>query len=289
MQFPVTAKRPVGIVFDSAMNCIDDALALAMLLVLESRSDARLVAVSISQADLGAAQFCDAVRVFYARAASGLPQTVSRGLPIGLAAGQPMIPSPLWREPFAYRTNIKSVEDTADPAILIRNALTAQYDGNAVILATGPPSNLAKLLTLRGGVELVAQKVKLLCLVKDEMPADLAAWPTPIVMVGKAIGAALPFPATAIESGFLGTTAHPVVDSYRAYRPMPYDAPSSAMAAVLYSVRPSENYFDLSGPDDGKPRRLLLEPAQKERILRAYIEIATAKPVELKLKGLSAQ
>jgi len=31
MQFPGTAKPPVGIVFDAAMDAIGDALALAML------------------------------------------------------------------------------------------------------------------------------------------------------------------------------------------------------------------------------------------------------------------
>jgi len=64
---------------------------------------------------------------------------------------------------------------------------------------------------------------------------------------------------------------------------------------VLYAVRPQEGYFKLSSPgtigvlDDGrtkftpslegKHRYLILDPAQKERIVKTYTEIASAKPV----------
>jgi hypothetical protein len=68
------------------------------------------------------------------------------------------------------------------------------------------------------------------------------------------------------------------------------------MSAVLYAVRPQEGYFKLSDPgvigvlDDGrcrfhasaagKHRYLILDPAQKERIIGVYTELASAKPVE---------
>jgi hypothetical protein len=67
------------------------------------------------------------------------------------------------------------------------------------------------------------------------------------------------------------------------------------MAALLYAVRPQENYFKLSDPgtisvlDDGrtkftpspegKHRYLILDPEQKERVIKTYTEIASAKPV----------
>jgi hypothetical protein len=67
------------------------------------------------------------------------------------------------------------------------------------------------------------------------------------------------------------------------------------MAALLYAVRPQEGYFKLSEPgmisvlDDGrtkftpspegKRRYLILDPEQKERVIKTYIEIASAKPV----------
>ncbi|MCI0419658.1 MAG: hypothetical protein L0312_10620, partial [Acidobacteria bacterium] len=88
---------------------------------------------------------------------------------------------------------------------------------------------------------------------------------------------------------------HPIVDAYRAYRPMPYDAPTWDMTTVLYAVRSEAGYFKLSEPgiisvlDDGrtkfspspegKQRYLILDPAQRENIFKTYTEIASAKPV----------
>jgi hypothetical protein len=52
------------------------------------------------------------------------------------------------------------------------------------------------------------------------------------------------------------------------------------MAAMLYAVRPNDGYFKLSG--GGVRRALILDPEQKERITRTYIEMASAKPVPRK-------
>jgi len=76
---------------------------------------------------------------------------------------------------------------------------------------------------------------------------------------------------------------------------MPYDAPTWAMSAALYGVRPKEGYFQLSEPGtmqvlddsrtkftpaaDGKHRYLIVDATQKERIVKTYTEIASAKPV----------
>jgi hypothetical protein len=76
---------------------------------------------------------------------------------------------------------------------------------------------------------------------------------------------------------------------------MPYDAPTAAMAAVLYAVRSQAGDFKLSEPgaisvlDDGrtkftpspegKHRYLMLDPAQQERVLKTFVELASAKPV----------
>jgi hypothetical protein len=84
------------------------------------------------------------------------------------------------------------------------------------------------------------------------------------------------------------------VDAYRAYKPMPYDAPSWALTAVLYAIRPQENYFKLSEPGtvalaedgrtrltasaNGKHRYLIADPAQKDRVIQQYTEIASLKP-----------
>jgi hypothetical protein len=286
MQFPGLAKPPVGIVFDSAMDRIDDVLALAMLHGFDGKDQARIAAIAVSSWDLRAAQFCDAVGHFYASATTGPAAMFTHFTPIGLADGKPAAASAMFSKP-VETTSIKSVTDTADGATLIRNALMAQYDQNAAVVLSGPATDLAKLLDMYGVKEWIARKVRLLCVAETGIQADAAAarkviaeWPTPIVTVGREIGEALPFPGDSIERDFAWSSGHPVVDAYRAYQTMPYDAPSWAMAAMLYAVRPNDGYFKLSG--SGTPPGLILDPAQKERIIRTYIEMASAKPVPRK-------
>ena len=121
-----------------------------------------------------------------------------------------------------------------------------------------------------------------------------AEWPTPIVAVGSEVGDALPYPGASIEKDFAWAPAHPVVDAYRALKPMPYDAPAAALAAVLYAVHPDDGYFKLSDPGtitvlddgrtrftpaaDGKHRYLIVDPAQKERVLSVYSAMVSAAP-----------
>jgi hypothetical protein len=289
MQFPGSAKPPVGIVFDSAMDRIDDVLALALLHGFDGKDQARIAAVCISASDLRAARFCDTLSHFYASATTGPAAMFMHFSPVGLADGRPAVESPIFNQPEkpAYATSIKSINDTADPATLIRNALTAQHDQNAAIVLSGPATDLSKLLDLYGAKEWIARKVSLLCATETGIQADAVArrrifseWPTPIVTVGREIGEALPFPGDSIEKDFAYSSAHPVADAYRAYRAMPYDAPSWAMAAMLYAVHPNDGYFKLSG--SGNIRSLMLDPDQKEHIIRTYIEMASAKPVPRK-------
>src|ERR1035437_6072354 len=210
MQFPSQSKPPVGIVFDADLgNTIDDALALAMLYGFQGKNESRVLSVSTTKSSLAAAIFADVLVRFY----------------------------------------------TADPVALLRNALSAQFDRNAIVLLTGPATNLAGLLALPGAPRLIAQKVRYLVVAADaltmsDIPAAkrlFAEWPTPVVIAPAELGDALPFPAAAIDRDFAWSDAHPLVAAYRAFRPMPYDAPALAMAAALYAVRPEENYFQLSG------------------------------------------
>src|SRR5262249_36732774 len=84
-----------------------------------------------------------------------------------------------------------------------------------------------------------------------------------------------------------------LVDAYRAAKPMPYDAPVTALAAALYAVRPKEGYFKLSEAgtisvqDDGrtqfaaagKHQFLIADAGQKDRITQLFVETASTKPV----------
>ncbi len=306
MQFRGQGKPPMGVVFDSDMGtAIDSALALAMLYGLQGKNTLRLVSISVNNPNLEAAEFCDVITRFYL----GEPGGFFAPTPIGLALAARMVPdAPMVAAPLArrnaegkpqYSCGISKLNDTADPIAQIRNALTAQFDQNAVVVLKGPATNLAGVLDLPGARDLIARKAKFLCAADfgRNVPAArklLAAWPTPIVYAGPEVGDALPFPGASIEKDFAWSPAHPIVDAYRAYKPMPYDAPSYAMTAVLHAARPTEPDFQLSGPgtlavaDDGrirftpgpegKHRQLVLDPAQKDKIIQLYIELASAKP-----------
>jgi inosine-uridine nucleoside N-ribohydrolase len=322
MQFQAQAKPPVGFIFDCDMgNRIDDALALALLYGFDGKREARVVSVSITKSNVKAAAFCEVMGRFYGGSVSGAFFAFARTLPVGMAEDNrmsedtAMITAPLSRknekgEP-VYPHGIDQVSDTAEPHALIRNALTAQHDQNAIILLTGPATNIVRAMALPGVPDLIARKVRYVVISAGSFPSgpaefnvksDVAAMrkllsecPVPVVMCGTDIGEALSYPASSIEKDFAWSTAHPVVDAYRAYKPMPYDAPAGEMAAVLYAVRPQENYFKLSETgtvaalDDGslsftpspqgKHRYLIVDPAQKERITQVFTELASAKPV----------
>lgn len=321
MQFPGQGKPPVGVIFDCDMgNSIDDALALALLYGLDGKNEARVVSVSVTKSNLKAAALCEVIGRFYAGAVSGAFGGAGRTLPVGMTLGKvsddtPMLTGTLSKRNAegapVYVHGIEQLIDTADPVAVIRNAFTSQHDQNAMVVLVGPATNLAKVLDLPGVKDLISRKVRLLSVMGGAYPegapefnikSDIAAakklfaeWPTPIVASGFEVGEGLLFPAASIEKDFAWSPAHPVVDAYRAHKPMPYDAPTWDMTSVLYAVRPQEGYFKLSDPgmirvlDDGrtkftaapegKHRYLILDPAQKERIIKTYTEIASAKPV----------
>jgi len=75
---------------------------------------------------------------------------------------------------------------------------------------------------------------------------------------------------------------------------MPYDAPASALAAVLHAVHPEDTGFKRSEPGtitvlddgrtqftpgaDGKHHYLIADPAQKERVIKLYRDMVSAQP-----------
>ena len=88
----------------------------------------------------------------------------------------------------------------------------------------------------------------------------LSDWPTPVVFCPQSVGEAILYPADSIEKDYIWAPAHPVVDAYRAYRPMPYDSTTGDMAAAVYAVHPELGFFDaategtIQVSDDGKLR-----------------------------------
>jgi hypothetical protein len=312
-------------------------LAVAMLNGLTAKTEARRISLSVSQPSLICAQLADIVASFYRGRPAGGPTggvgAITEGM-IGMPEGRgPADDKPALAAILAkkaadgtalYSSPISGLVNTAESAILIRNLLLAQHDGNAAIVLAGPATGVVRILGLyRSGPQIMA-KCKQLVVAAGSFPAGpagqpestikgdvvaarklFAEWPTPIVAVGSEVGDALPYPGSSIEKDFAWSPAHPVVDAYRALKPMPYDAPAAALAAVLYAVHPDEDYFKLSDPgtisvlDDGRTRftpvaegthrYLIVDPAQKERVTTVYTAMVSAAPAPRPGRGRGAQ
>ena len=275
MQFAGQGKPPVGVVYITPMNRPDAALALAALYSLEGKREARAAAVVVSGGSLGAASFCDILLKFYF--GSGQFLNSNRVLPIGLSADNDLPPNDraikaVLDKPYPHE--IKLVSDTSEVRAMIRNALTGQVNGNAVIVLSADPTDLIRTLQLPGVPELIKAKVKILIVVDQPVePLQKANWPTPIVTCPKDLGADLPYPAASIEKDFAWAPApgHPVADFYRASTTG--NTPGLDLAAILYAIHPE--LFQLT------PSKQVTapEPAQREKIIAAFTELASAKPV----------
>jgi inosine-uridine nucleoside N-ribohydrolase len=314
----ILAQTPIGIIFDTDMgNDVDDALALAMLHAFQNRHEVNLLAVTITKDNKWAAPYADVVNNFYGR-----PE-----IPIGAVRNgktpesNPMIQVPSERRGpdgnFVYPHHILDGAQSPEAVSLLRQTLAKQRDGSVVIVQVGFSTNLARLLETKAdaaspddGPTLIRRRVRLLSvmagnfangqpefnLAKD-VPSALKLfhdWPTPIVVSGFEIGAALLFPAERIERDFAYVRDHPVAEAYRSYMKMPYDRPTWDLTAVLYAVRPDEKYFSLSPPGTitvlpdgsshfepspaGNHHYLVLTDEQRARTLEALILLASQPP-----------
>ena len=136
-----------------------------------------------------------------------------------------------------YLSTLATMNDTADPVALIRNALSTQVDRNAAVVLAGPPTNLVALTMLPEARAWAARKASVLAIAGGRFDGGspdpvvrgdvagfrklLADWPTPIVMAGTELSDALPFPGASVDTAFTWAPNHPVVDVYRGFKPGP--------------------------------------------------------------------
>lgn len=308
MQNPFGDTHALGVVYITSMNRPDAALALSALHGFEGRRESRMGSICVVGAGLDAAIFCDMVGHLYM---VGPMRNSNSVLPVGLAAVEPLPPNPVMvrtaierrneKDEPQYAHSIRIVNDTSVPEAVIRNGVTLH--AGSVIILSAPATYLAKSLDLLGVREIYKSRVQRLVIVDSGAPQQdvpalrrvLAEWPTPVVLCGREVGETLLFPGAPMQTGFSWTPVHPVVDAYRAFKPMPYDAPSYDLAAAHYAVHPDSGFFRLSEPGSisvsgdgrvafsadaaGNARSLLVEPSDKERAIGSFVEIVTAKPV----------
>ena len=301
----LTLSAQQSVIFDTDMgNDIDDALALAMLHSLQSRGEAKILAITLTKDNKDAAPFIDLVNYFYHRP----------NIPIGIVKNgktpenAPMLSVPVANP--AYPRRIKNHQDAPEAVSLLTEILSEQPDRSVTIIQVGFFTNLARLLDTPNGKSLIQRKVTQLILMAGAFPTgkkeynvyiDLPAaakvfadWPTPIVTSGYEIGDAIKFPAVSIQNDFNYVKNHPIAESYKNYKPMPYDRQTWDLTAVLYAIRPNHGYFGLSEPGSistdaegktthtpnpaGRHRYLTATPEQRIRTLEALIQLASQPP-----------
>jgi hypothetical protein len=155
------------------------------------------------------------------------------------------------------------------------------FNAESVVILSGPATYLAKTFDLLNVKDLYKDRVKRLVIVNSGTPdTDAAAmrrviaeWPTPVILCPKEVGDALKFPGAQIEKA-----SPPIIDAYKAYKPMPYDAPLYDLAATHYAIHSDSGFFQLSAPGNGNVRSISIVPAKKDELLTALIDLATAKP-----------
>ncbi|MBQ9548175.1 MAG: nucleoside hydrolase [Bacteroidales bacterium] len=202
-----------------------------------------------------------------------------------------------------------------DPVVMHRRLLAGRKDGSVVFLSTGFATELARLLesgpddiSPLSGRELVAKKVRFLSImcgstrpayaefnVKNDIPAMqkvFSDWPGPIYVTPFEIGTISRYPARAIEEDFGWADAHPLVEAYKCYLPMPYDRPVwDVLAAAwifhpeMFSLSPAGDFsIDEQGRSSFTPREggchhvLELDKAQADALVAYMVELSTQEP-----------
>ena len=310
---------PVRLIFDTDMgNDVDDAVALAIIHALESRGEAKLLAVTITKDNRWAAPFVDLMNTFYGRG----------GIPIGIVhAGKTPEDSNMIRQPaerkradgsFVYPRHLVDGRQAPEAVGVLRRVLAREADGGVVIVQVGFSTNLARLLDSKAdeaspfsGLELAKRKVRLLSImggafpegkpeynIETDIPAAkrlFAQWPGTIVTSGYEIGNKVLYPAASILKDYSYAEDHPLAEAYRDYMKMPYDRPMWDPTATLYAVRPDS--FSLSPPGvitvdekgrthfaadtSGRHHYLIATPEQNDAAVRAIIELASRPPDRL--------
>lgn len=290
---------PIGIVYNTSMTRPDAALALAAMYPMEGNRESHMGSVCVVGAGYNAAVFCDIIGKMYSFGTRNGNQELAVGLAI--EPGVPDSPMVKTAVEHNYPRTLKRVQDTSAPAEVLRNGVI--FNAESVAILSAPATYLARSLDFLGTKDLYKQRVKRLVIVDGGTPYKdaaalrkvIAEWPTPIFFCPKEVGDALKFPGADLEKDFAWASPHPVVDAYKAYKPMPYDAPLHDLAATHYAIHPDSGLFELSAAgtitvaDDGgmkftagggSVKSIGVVQAKKPELLATLITAATAKPVQ---------
>lgn len=268
LHLPIHAE-PVRLIFDTDMgNDVDDLIALSAIHSLQTRGACELLAVTISKDHPQAAPCVDAVNTFYGR--PDIPVGVVReGVTREAGRFNLLAKEKLANGELRYPHDLEDGSEAPDAVDVLMKTLAAQPDKSVTIVQVGFFTNLSGLLKSDGGKELVAKKVKSLCLmagafqtvdfkthhpeynVRMDIPSAeyvTRNWPTEMVWCGFEIGIAVTLPHEVIEFDLDYMPHHILKEAYYLYKPPPHDRPCWDPATVLYAVMPDRGYFGISEP-----------------------------------------
>src|SRR5579864_5783064 len=132
------AAAPVRLIFDTDMgNDVDDAVALAMIHALQSRGEAKLLAVTVTKDNRWAAPFIDVMNTFYGR--GDIPIGVVRNGKTPEDANMIRVPATRTRadHSFVYPHDLTDGKEAPEATILLRRVLSKEKDGAVVIVQVG--------------------------------------------------------------------------------------------------------------------------------------------------------
>ena len=250
-----------GILFETDMgNDVDDVIALDLVLKECEKTGAQLLGVGTHRPGPTDAPYVDMFLTWYGYpeipiAESQVLDTVLHAVPDYTAAVVPLADGD--GKPLFARSH----QAYEEPVAMHRRLLAGRPDGSVVFLSTGFATELARLLesgpdgiSPLSGRELVARKVKYLSImcgstrddysefnVKNDIPAMrkvFSDWPTPVYVTPFEIGIISRYPAKVIEEDFSWAPAHPLVEAYKRYLPMPYDRPVWDVLAAAFIFHP---------------------------------------------------
>jgi len=254
---------PVSVLFDSDMNSdCDDVAALAVLHRLADLGEARILATAASSKNEESALCIAALNARFGR-----PE-----LPVGVPKGPGTTEPSKYAKELArrYPHRLQSADEAPDAARLYRDLLLKEPDQSVVLVTVGYLTNVAALLKLPDGPDVVRRKVRLWACMGGNFVGDppkdnlklgnvnftrdassaheaIRNWPAPLVFVGREIGS--------VPSGLkIGARFrelpedHPVRVGYALYfGGTPKDRHVADPVTVLYAVRGLGDRWTLQG------------------------------------------
>lgn len=277
----VVKQHPIPVIFDTDMgNDIDDALALQMLFNYEDAGLIDLKGITICKCNPHSVEFVDGICRFNGRndmplgyAYNGFTPEDNTYLLPTLAAldanGEPLI-SPK-----------QTLESGIDEGyVALRKLLVKEKDSSVILIATGPLTNIGRLLKSEpdeisdlNGVDLVKRKVKSLHIMNGDYSVQKPEWnalidvdaartvygtcPVDLIASGFEVGCAVKYPHESILNDFGDPNLNPLTVAYMNYIPMPYDRETWDLTSVFDALDSDRSIFVRSEPgrvevlDDG--------------------------------------